>query len=133
MSAKFSTHILDRALARQRERREQRRQELLAEALRALDELSQHVPFEHAYIFGSLTQQGHFHEDSDVDVAFVGLRHEDFFRVLAWLSRKLDTDVDIVQLEEHPLREKILREGIPWTKSSCGHERTDSPDETRRL
>ncbi len=116
MSEKFSTHILDRALARRRERREHQRQERVTAALHALEELSREIPFEEAYLFGSLTQGGRFHKGSDIDMAFVGLRDEDFFKAAAWLSRKLGTDVDLVQLEGHPLREQILREGIRWRK-----------------
>jgi|GEM_PF-3291707 len=48
----FSTHLLDRALAKERERRERRRKEVLELAFRALEELSQKVPFEEAYIGG---------------------------------------------------------------------------------
>jgi predicted nucleotidyltransferase len=116
MSAKFSTHILDRALAQQRQRREHRRRVLLEAAFTALAELSQQIAFEEAYLFGSITQPERFSESSDVDIAFVGLRDEDFFRALAFLSRRLAMDVDIVQLEKHPRREQILQGGIRWTK-----------------
>jgi hypothetical protein len=30
--------------------------------------------------------------------------------------RRLATDVDIVQLEQHPRRDQILQGGIRWTK-----------------
>jgi predicted nucleotidyltransferase len=116
MSAKFSTHILDRALAQQRQRREHRRRALLEAAFTALAELSQQIAFEEAYLFGSITQPERFSDRSDVDIAFVGLRDEDFFRALAFLSRRLAMDVDIVQLEKHPRREQILQGGIRWTK-----------------
>ena len=113
----FSTHLLDRALAKERERRERRRKELLELAFRALEELSQKVPFEEAYIFGSLAKPYRYLEGSDVDIAFVGLKDEDFFRAMAFLSRKLGTDVDVLQLEGHRLQEKVLKEGIRWKRS----------------
>jgi hypothetical protein len=116
MSAKFSTHILERALAQQRQRRERQRRALLDGACAALEGLSQQIAFEEAYLFGSITQPERFSERSDIDIAFVGLRDEDFFRALAFLSRRLATDVDIVQLEKHPRREQILQGGIRWTK-----------------
>lgn len=34
-----------------------------------------------------------------------------------FLSRELGTEVDVVQLEGHPLREKTLQEGIRWKRS----------------
>jgi len=54
-----------------------------------------------------------------VDVAFVGLRDEDFFTAMAFLSQELETDVDVVQLEASPLREKIRKEGIPIWKGGA--------------
>ncbi|MCS6936252.1 MAG: nucleotidyltransferase domain-containing protein [Candidatus Bipolaricaulota bacterium] len=120
MSAKFSTHILDRALERRRERREQLRQELIHTVYEALAELSQEVIFTEAYLFGSLTRPERFSEESDIDIAFVGLRDEDFFRALAFLLDRLARDVDIVQVERHPRKDQIIREGIRWTKPA-GH------------
>jgi len=117
MPAHFSTHLLDRALARERERRERRRRERLAEVFRALEKFSRRIPFEEAYIFGSLAKPYRYFEDSDVDVAFIGLGDEHFFQAIAFLSRELEAEVDVLQLEGHPLRGKILREGIRWRKS----------------
>lgn len=51
---------------------------------------------------------------SDVDIGFVWLRDEHFFRVGAFLSTMLRSDVDVVQLEGHPLEEKVKGEGIRW-------------------
>ena len=113
---RFSIHLLERALARRRESREKRRQECLVVALRALEELSREIPFEEAYLFGSLTKAGRFFEGSDLDVAFVGLRDEDFFRASAFLWRAMGTEVDILPLEDHPLKEKVLKEGIRWKR-----------------
>lgn len=114
MSPRFSTHILDRAIASQRERREQRRKDRLGAIFQALDELSVRIPFEGAYVFGSLAKPHRFFDESDVDVAFLGLRDEDFFVAMAFLSRTLGTDADVIQLEAHPLREVIAQEGISW-------------------
>ena len=115
--ARFSTHLLDRALAKERLKREERRRERLTDVFRALDELSSRISFEEAYIFGSLVKPYRYFDNSDVDIAFVGLKDEDFFQAMAFLSRELGTEVDILQLEGHPLWEKILREGIRWKRS----------------
>lgn len=116
MSTGFSTHILDRAIARHREQREQKRQERLSAVFQALDELAGRTPFEGAYIFGSLAKPHQFFDDSDVDVAFLGLKDQDFFPAIAFLSRELGTDVDVIQLEGHPLRGGITQDGIPWKR-----------------
>lgn len=62
MSTKFPTHIWEQALAQQRERREQRRQELLRAMSEALTELSRQIAFEEVYFFGSLTQPDRFYQ-----------------------------------------------------------------------
>jgi len=114
---RFPTRILDQAIAKERERREQQRQARLGAVFRALEELSRWVPFQEAYIFGSLAKPYRYFNESDIDVAFVGLRDEDFFQAMAFLSRELGCEVDVLQLEGHRLREKILKEGIRWKRS----------------
>lgn len=116
MAERYSTHLLDRALARKRERRERRRQERLRTAIQALDRLSELVSFQEAYIFGSLARPYRYADGSDVDVAFVGLGNEDFFRAMSFLGHELGTEVDVVQLEGNRLREKITKEGVRWKK-----------------
>ena len=114
---RFSTHLLNRALLREREEREAQRQKQIALVFKALDALSRLISFDQAYIFGSLAKPHRFFKGSDVDIAFVGLKDEDFFQAIAFLSRELGRDVDVLQLEEHPLRDKIVREGIKWKKN----------------
>lgn len=114
----FSTHILDKAIAKRKERAEQIRKERLSLVLKALEELFKQIPFEEAYIFGSLAKPYRYHEGSDVDVGFLGLKDEDFFRAMAFLSRWLGTEVDVVQLEHHLLREIIFQEGIRWRRNA---------------
>jgi len=116
MMPRFSTWLLDQAIAKERERQEQQRRERLGAAFQALEKLARQVPFQEAYIFGSLAKPHRFFKDSDIDIAFVGLKDENFFQAIAFLSRELGRDVDVLQLEEHPLRDKIVREGIKWKK-----------------
>jgi len=114
---RFSTHLLDRALVKEREGREQERQKQVAAVFNALGVLSHRISFDQAYIFGSLAKPYRFLKDSDLDIAFVGLKDEDFFQAIASLSRELDREVDVLQLEGHPLRDKVMREGIKWKKN----------------
>lgn len=113
---KFSTHLLDEALARKRREREDLRPMILTQALLALDELSQEIPFSEAYLFGSVAKPHRFREDSDVDVAILGLPDEHFFRAMAFLSARLGRDVDLIELEACPFAERVKKEGIRWTK-----------------
>lgn len=116
MAERFSTDVLDHALAKRKERREQRRQERLGAVFDALDRLSLLISFQDAYVFGSLARPYGFFDGSDVDVAFVGLRNDDFFRAMSFLEQELAMEVDVVQLEGNRLREKIMREGVRWKK-----------------
>jgi len=113
----FSTHLLDRALIREQEEKERQRKKQITAAFKALNALSRRIPFDQAYIFGSLAKPHRFFEDSDVDIGFVGLKDQDFFQTIAFLSRELGREVDVIQLEDHPLRDKVIREGIRWKKS----------------
>jgi len=113
----WSTELLDAALAKKKQERERLRKQLLTIAMQTLDKLAQEIPFEQAYLFGSVSKPHGFNELSDLDVAFLGLKDEDFFKAMAFISREVGRDnVDVLQLEGHRLAEKIIREGIPWKK-----------------
>lgn len=112
----YSTDVLDESLARAHERRERERTELLERAFVALEGLSKTTPFQEAYLFGSLSNEGAFRRGSDVDIGFLGMKGKDVVRATAYLSRQLGFDVDVVQLEGHRFAEKITREGIKWKR-----------------
>jgi len=119
---KFSTHLLDEAIAKKKADDEKARLQYLEKVFAALCKLSKEIDFKEAYIFGSLAKPfsfspgaGGFGGCSDIDIGFAGLRDEDFFKAAAFLSSELEIDVDVVQLEGHRLEEKIKREGIKWT------------------
>lgn len=118
MPSRFSTAILDEAIKRKKREREELRLSLLAGILSALDELTNEIPFTEAYIFGSVVRPYGYSEESDVDIAFVGLKDKDFFRAMSIISRKIGREVDIVQMERHRLSQEIRRRGIKWTRKS---------------
>ena len=112
----FSTHLLDRAIRARREASERKRLELLEEALLSLGRLSKVIAFEEAYLFGSITKPFYFSGRSDIDIGFNGLKDENFFRAMAFLSDELGTEVDIVQLESYRMAGRIKKEGIRWRR-----------------
>lgn len=116
MGQAFSCHLLDEVLETRKHARETQRLALLARVQEALARLASVVDFREAYIFGSVARPGLYREDSDVDLAFVGLRDEEYFTAMAWLSRELNREVDVVQLEGHRMEEKIKKEGLRWTR-----------------
>ena len=107
------------AIQEKREKWEKERKRILQRTTNALSRLSKEIKFSEVYLFGSLTHQNRFTENSDVDIAFWGLADEDFFYAMAFLSREIGRDVDVIQLEHHPFKNKIQATGVKkWTKNS---------------
>lgn len=112
----FSTHRLDEIVRKKREALETTRKELLIKLHAILSRLHEQRLFENAIVFGSVLKADTFSENSDLDIAFTGLADENFFRCMSIVSSELGRDVDIIQLEQCSFKEKIMREGIEWTK-----------------
>jgi predicted nucleotidyltransferase len=119
MEQRFSTYLLDAALHKKKIEREERRKRLLDRTLAVLDLLVQRCQFTEAYVFGSLVKEGHYIPGrSDVDIAVTGLKDQDYFPAAAFLSSALETDVDLIQLDGHPLENIVRQEGIRWKGSN---------------
>lgn len=113
---RFPTNILYAAIERQQKEQEAFRVQIIDKLFSILDTLVHELPFEEAYLFGSVTKPHRFSIGSDIDIGFVGLKNEYFFKAMSFISREIGIDVDVVQLEGHRLAEKIKREGIKWTR-----------------
>ena len=83
---------------------------MLAKVRTAVSELSNTICFKEAYVFGSVLRPS-FSDDSDIDIAFVGLKDVDFFKAMAFLSDRLERNVEVVQLEGHRISGQIIKEG----------------------
>ena len=95
----------------------QRREELRERVRRRLKTaLHQLAPGEPVIIFGSVTQRHGFHERSDVDIAFVEEPKEmSRYAMQSKLEEAIRHPVDFIILSECRFRDKIQREGEPWT------------------
>lgn len=111
-----TTYLLDKFLKEKRSQREKVRREMIKKVNVALKKLASQIPFDEAYLFGTITRPYRFLENSDIDIAFLGLKDENYFTASAFLSRELSRDVDIIQLEKHRLKEKIVKQGIKWKR-----------------
>ena len=89
---------------------------MIEKILTAIDKLSEEIAFEEAYLFGSVTKPFRFSERSDIDIGFIGLDNRHFFKVMSYMSEEAGRDVDIVQLEDHRLADKIKRGGVRWRR-----------------
>lgn len=112
-------YFSDIAVQERRAKREEERMRILQKTTNALNLLANKIKFSQAYIFGSLICPYRFKESSDVDIGFLGLADKDFFRAIALLSREIGRDVDVIQLENHPLKDRIQTgEIIQWKRNS---------------
>ena len=111
----FDTSILDEALARRKARNEAERQQLLAKTLRLLGELGPDYKIERAYVFGSIIKPGHFHANSDVDIAVEQIDPLRFFEAMSEFFNRLEREVDLIELDKCHFAAKIRREGVLWT------------------
>ncbi|MCC6442823.1 MAG: nucleotidyltransferase domain-containing protein [Armatimonadetes bacterium] len=104
---------LSRLEKRRRERRESMRLEALSLLRAALTEI---LPGQPVYVYGSILRPGAFSEQSDIDIALVGPpRDGSVYLVQARIEEIVGRPVDVVLLEETRLKVKIMREGELWT------------------
>jgi len=116
MNASFDTEILDAALARRRQHQELERQSVLSQVIRGLESVGEQYGIQQAYLFGSLTRPGHFHDASDVDLALPGPLPEDCCSFISTLSAMVGREVDLVTLDRCHFAHRIHQMGILWTK-----------------
>jgi predicted nucleotidyltransferase len=107
--------MLDLLQAREAQRRQSRewlREQVREELRRHLAELLPGVP---VLVFGSLTQSGKFHAESDVDIAIESIPPSTtIYRLTSELMERMHRPVDVIELRESRLADKIRREGEPW-------------------
>ena len=97
--------------------RRERRFEVYAETRARLKvALAELVPGCSVILFGSLTKPGVFNDRSDVDLALAEEPTQmNSWQLTAALMERLERPVDVVLLKRCRFRNKILREGEPWT------------------
>jgi uncharacterized protein len=111
---KFNFSVWERNCARKRKEREKLRQLAIARLDKALEVLSEKYSWNGIFIFGSVTREGAFHENSDIDVGIEGLDPLQHHEFVGELSRLLERDVDVVLLEECGFADRIKEKGLKW-------------------
>ena len=106
------TSILRKRDEQRAERREALRHCVLQRLRNALHELA---PGQRILVFGSITRPYGFHEMSDVDLAFAEEPPVSRYGLQSRLEERIGRPVDLVVLSECRFRQKIEREGEPWT------------------
>ena len=111
---KFDFSVWEKNSARKSEEREKSRQFVLERLDKALRVLSEKYVWHGIFLFGSVTREGAFHENSDVDIGIEGLDPLQHHEFVGELSRLLERDVDVVLLEECGFGDRIKKKGLKW-------------------
>ena len=97
---------------------EKKRIAVLRQAKEALNSLEKKYQWDEAYLFGSLTLEGKFRQNSDIDIAVLGLKKYDYYKFIGEISDLLNERVDVVLLEECSFAHFIKKKGIKWNRKS---------------
>ncbi len=111
-----TTYLFDKVSGQKKLQRERDRVAMVKRIYRALIDMSDIISFKDALLFGTIIKPFRFFKESDVDIGFYGLRDDDYFKAMAYLSNCLNREVDIIQLEGHKLCDKIAKEGMRWKR-----------------
>lgn len=114
----FDTRLLDEVLAEQRANNERDRQQVLQQVLDWLQQRGAQYGIDHAYLFGSMVQEGRFRESSDVDLGVEAIDSVRQIDAIADLSMLLLRDVDIVDLRHCHFAHRIRAQGQRWTRAN---------------
>ena len=109
---RFTTEILDQALGRERESREDLRKAVRNELFRALAESP--IKLKAAIIFGSIVRPGHFEDDSDIDLAVPYLEPRAYFTLKSYLEQRMRREVDLLDIDTCHFAVSIRRDGLRW-------------------
>jgi predicted nucleotidyltransferase len=88
------------AAAREAALDESRRAAALQEARRVAERLARDYQVDRIVLFGSILNEGEFHQHSDIDLAVSGLDGEDFYRALGTLTMESRFEIDLKPLDE---------------------------------
>jgi predicted nucleotidyltransferase len=114
---KFATSQLDQIISDRRLKLEEEREEMLRKTQAWLEEFATEYGIEKAYIFGSVTRPGKFHQNSDVDLAVEQIKPEKYCLAISLLSAHLQREVDVIELEKCHFSDRLRQTGILWTKT----------------
>jgi predicted nucleotidyltransferase len=118
MTVPFDTRLLDEAVAARQANREQDRQRVLQQVLEWLQQTGREYGLDRAYLFGSVSQPGRFHEGSDVDLGVEAIDAVKQIEAIASLSLVLLREVDLVDLRRCHFAHRIRETGLLWMRDS---------------
>ena len=111
-------HFWHKSILNKQADQEKKRIAVLRQAKEALNSLEKKYQWDEAYLFGSLTLEGKFRQNSDIDIAVLGLKKYDYYKFIGEISDLLNERVDVVLLEECSFAHFIKKKGIKWNRKS---------------
>jgi len=118
MTVPFDTRLLDEVMAERQANCEQERQQVLQQVLQWLQQTGREYGLDRAYLFGSVSQPGRFHDGSDVDLGVEAIDSVKQIEAIASLSLVLLREVDLVDLRQCHFAHRIRETGVLWMRDS---------------
>lgn len=112
----MTTQLLNQLIQQRREIQEQERQAIVQKVQQWFDQHGFDYGIRQAFIFGSASRAGQFHDTSDVDIAVEQIKSDQYFIAISLLSAYLERDVDLIELGKCPFQHRIRETGIAWTE-----------------
>ena len=83
------------------------------DARRIADHLGSRYGVKRVFLFGSILEEEKFNENSDLDMAVVGMKKADFYKALADISQMTEFNIDLKPLEDcaESFRKRVKEEG----------------------
>jgi len=106
----FDTSLRDQAIEDRRSALDRERDDVLSRVVVALRQARASCGLREAFVVGSLTQPGRWHEGSDVDVA-VGGGTADVLEIMRLIEDATGRAVDVIDLDRHPRPDAVRARG----------------------
>lgn len=108
----YTIDLFETILAEKKQQKEAARLLMLNKTLTVLKEYFAIIPVTQLYLVGSITKEGRFRRDSDIDIAIKGLGTDLYFKVISDLEEKLNRKIEIIELEECSFEKSIKETGL---------------------
>ena len=112
-------YLWHKSILKKQADQEKKRVAVLLQVKEALNSLEKKYQWDEAYLFGSLTMEGRFRQNSDIDIAVLGLKKNDYYKFIGEISDRLNKRVDVVLLEECSFAHFIKKKGIKWNRKDA--------------
>lgn len=113
IETKFDTSLWRKRIKKKIDDREGLRKKTLKEIISRLTSYSKEIPVKSLYIFGSITKENMFNDNSDIDIAIKSITSDiTFFKLWLQLEEICAKEIDLLDLDECSFSPLIQEQGI---------------------